>query len=435
MARHGSHRRCIVDGWLAEKVQTQLGILAVPVEQRALGRVGMAGPRLRIDRSSTLPRVHKHPRRLEESNLLTLASPRLESANVCAHRYVCDFVSFLVTPHELSSAFRDAGTLQQGTVLSVEITERMQTPISKLWFLEVVYSPDAVPQLPNRLLLKWAHEQSAAPQRGDPEVVFYRDLAPLLSSPPMAQYLATAPRTSAERWLIIEDLRSTHTNPPWPERPGDIEVHEAVAVLAQIHARWWEAPALGSTIGVPHTETKLRTMVHGFRDHLPAFFNELGDDLPLSDRQVLEAVFNSSLQPWLRLVDPRALTVIHGDAHTWNFLFPRSGQGMPYLVDWQVWHLDLGARDLAFMIALHWDRTARQQLELSLLHRYHEELIKTGIVNYSFDDLFLDYRRCAVRNLTFPILFWSRGLPRSAWRNRLDCALAAYRDLDCAELI
>ena len=74
MARHGSHRRCIVDGWLAEKVQTQLGILAVPVEQRALGRVGMAGPRLRIGRSSTLPRVHKHPRRLEESNLLTLAS-------------------------------------------------------------------------------------------------------------------------------------------------------------------------------------------------------------------------------------------------------------------------------------------------------------------------------------------------------------------------
>src|ERR1043166_4444681 len=89
-------------------------------------------------------------------------------------------VSPPITPHELSSAFRDAGTLQQGTILSVEITERIQTPISNLWFLEVVYSPDAFPNLPNRLLLKWAHEQSAAPERGDPEVVFYRDLAPLL---------------------------------------------------------------------------------------------------------------------------------------------------------------------------------------------------------------------------------------------------------------
>jgi thiamine kinase-like enzyme len=132
-----------------------------------------------------------------------------------------------------------------------------------------------------------------------------------------------------------------------------------VAVLARIHARWWESPALGS-IGALHTETQLRTMVHGFRDQLPAVFHDLGDDLPLCDRQVLELAFNSSLRPWLRLVDPRALTVIHGDAHTWNFLFPRTGQGIPYLIDWQVWHLDVGARDLAFMIALHWDRTTRE---------------------------------------------------------------------------
>ena len=336
---------------------------------------------------------------------------------------------------ELNSALYDAGTLQQGTILDLTITERLKTPISNLWFLEVTYSADASPKLPTRLLLKWAHEQSVAPERGDPEVVFYRDLAPLLPSPPMVQCLAAAPPTSEERWLIIEDLRSSHTNPPWPERPGDKEVHDAVAVLARVHARWWEAPTLGSTVGALHTETKLRTMVHGFRDHLPAFFNDLGEDLPTSDRQVLKTAFNSSLQPWLRLLDQRALTVIHGDAHTWNFLFPRSGHGMPYLIDWQVWHLDIGARDLAFMIALHWDRTVRRQLELSLLHCYHEALINAGISNYSFDDLLLDYRRCLVRNLTFPILFWSRGLPREAWRNRLDCALAAYRDLDCAEVL
>ncbi len=85
--------------------------------------------------------------------------------------------------------------------------------------------------------------------------------------------------------------------------------------------------------------------------------------------------------------------------------------------------------------ALHWDRTARQQLELPLLHFYHEKLIRAGISSYSFDDLLLDYRRCLVRNLTVPILFWSRGQPRESWRYRLDHALAAYRDLECAELL
>jgi len=162
---------------------------------------------------------------------------------------------------------------------------------------------------------------------------------------------------------------------------------------------------------------------------------DLNEDLPGSDRLVLEAVFNSSLQAWLRLLERRALTVVHGDAHPWNFLFPRLGKGVPYLIDWQLWHLDVGPRDLAFLLALHWEPSVRRQLELPLLHLYHEELIKSGISGYSFDELLLDYRRCVVRNLTFPIILWSRGLAREAWRNRLNYALAAYRDLDCAELL
>ncbi|HJP95425.1 MAG TPA: phosphotransferase [Pyrinomonadaceae bacterium] len=339
------------------------------------------------------------------------------------------------TPRELSSALYAAGTLRQGTILTVAITEQIQTPISNLWFLEVDYAAESSPKIPNRLLVKWALEESAAPERGDPEVVFYRELAPSLSSPPMVPCLATAPPTSKHRWLILEDLRSTHSNPPWPKRPTNKQVYEAVAILARLHARWWEAPALGSTIGNLHTDTSLRTMLYGIRAHLPSFFDDLGEDLPPSDRRMLETVFNSSLQPWLRLLEQRALTVIHGDAHTWNFLFPRSGQGTPYLLDWQLWHLDVGARDLAFMIALHWDRSVRQQLELPLLHFYHEELISAGINSYSFDDLLLDYRRCVVRNLTIPIIFWSRGMPREGWRYRLDCALAAYRDLNGAELL
>ena len=230
------------------------------------------------------------------------------------------------TPADLTAALYDAGTLRQGAIVKVTVAKQIKTEISNLWFLEVVYSAGSSPKLPERLLLKWALKESAAPERGDPEVVFYRELAPSLPSPPIVKCLATAPPTSKERWLIIEDLRSSHMNPPWPERPSDKLVHDAVATLAQVHAHWWDAPTLGSTIGLLHTETALRTMVAGFRDLLPGFVDDLGEDLPLSDRLVLEKVFNSSLRPWLRLLDQRALTVIHGDAHTWNFLFPRSGK-------------------------------------------------------------------------------------------------------------
>ena len=342
--------------------------------------------------------------------------------------------SLPTTAAELNSALYSAGTLREGEILSATLTLQFKSTISNLWFLEVVYSENSSPTLPTKLVVKWPIEQSPAPDRGEPEIVFYRELAPAFPSPPMVQCLATAPLTSKYQWLILEDLRSSHTN-PWPLRPSDSAARDAVAVLARLHARYWEAPTLGSTIGTLPTETSLRAMVHGYRDQVPSFIEDLGDDLPLADRLVLEAVFNSSLAPWLRLVDTRALTVIHGDAHTWNFLFPRSGHGLPYIFDWQLWHIDVGPRDLAFMMALHWDRTVREQLELPLLHFYHERLIALGIRNYSFDDLLLDYRRCVVRNLTFPIILWSRGEKREWWRHRLDCALAAYRDLNGADFL
>jgi aminoglycoside phosphotransferase (APT) family kinase protein len=175
-------------------------------------------------------------------------------------------------------------------------------------------------------------------------------------------------------------------------------------------------------------------MVHSIASHLPAFIDTHGGALTIEARKILERVFSSSLKPWLRLTDQRALTIIHGDAHTWNFLFPRS-DGAAYLIDWQTWHVDVGARDLAYLMALHWYPSRRSELERPLLDHYFEGLLEQGVTNYTFDDLWLDYRRCAVRNLTIPIIFWSRGMKPEGWWHRLECALAAYRDLDCDELL
>jgi hypothetical protein len=87
------------------------------------------------------------------------------------------------------------------------------------------------------------------------------------------------------------------------------------------------------------------------------------------------------------------------------------------------------------MIALHLDAVARQRIERRLLETYHGSLIRSGVSDISLDELWLEYRRCVVRNLTFPIIYWRRGFPRERWRYRLDCALAAYRDLNAAELL
>ena len=337
------------------------------------------------------------------------------------------------TAARLSEWLRRSGSLPNGEITEVHLDLEHKAPISTLHFLNVTYSSDAPSDLPRRIVVKSPLIQLS----GDgPEVQFYHDVAPLLARPPIARCLAAMKNSDdGPETIVIEDLRATHDHLPWPLPPAKSQAELAIDALAHVHARYWEAPALGNTIGRHNTEESLTSMVKSVASHLPSFFDKFGDSLSPDVRKVYDRVFASSLKPWLRLTDPRALTIGHGDAHSWNFLFPRSGSGPAYLIDWQLWHIDVGARDLAFLMALHWYPRRRRELESSLLRRYHEALLADGVSNYSLDDLWLDYRRGVVRNLTIPILLWSRGMNTEAWWHRLECALAAYEDLACDELL
>ena len=338
-----------------------------------------------------------------------------------------------ITATTLSGWLRRSGALPSGTVTGVRVELETETTTSTLRCLTVSYSPDAPSDSPCYLVVK--SPSSSDRKANSSELQFYRTLAPILGTPPLVRcYAAIADGDGDQGTLVLEDVRSTHDHPEWPIPPSRNQCEAALDTLARVHAQWWEAPALGNTVGQLHTTESLTTMVQGIAAHLPAFMDTVGDSLTAEARHVYERVFSSSLKPWLRLTDQRALTIIHGDAHTWNFLFPRSGAGAALLIDWQLWHIDVGARDLAFF-TLHWYPSRRRELEQPLLRYYHDCLLKRGVGNYSFDELWVDYRRSVVRNLTIPILFWSRGMNPEGWWHRLECALASYRDLECDELL
>jgi len=336
------------------------------------------------------------------------------------------------TAAKLSRWLRHSGNLSCGTVTQADVDLEHQTEISRLFFLTAAYSADAPADLPRRLVVKTPPVQANAEDYSPSELQFYREVAPVLASPPVVRCLAVVEN---EGTIVLEDLRATHDHPPWPIPPTKDQAEIAIDALAHVHGSYWEAPVLGKTIGRLHTVESLTSMVQGVAALLPAFFDAFADSLPTETREIYERVFASSLKPWLRLIEPHALTIIHGDAHTWNFLFPRAGSGPAYLIDWQLWHIDVGARDLAFLMALHLFPDRRRELETPLLRRYHDSLLAYGVANYSPADLWLDYRRCVVRNLTMPIIFWNRGMKPEGWWRRLECALAAYRDLDCDELL
>ena len=336
----------------------------------------------------------------------------------------------------LSRWLEDCGTIPRGAVAELHIDRRFRTTVSDLVFFSVTYTADAPTDLPRNLVVKSPLHPPTVPDAAVRELEFYRRLGPELGTPPLVRYLTAIEAGDAERGtLILEDIRATHDHLPWPLPPSSAQCELAIDALARVHATWWEAPALGKTVGRLHTAESLRAMVGGIVAYLPGFIAAFGDVIPDATRRVYERVFASSLKPWLRLTDTVALTVAHGDAHAWNFLFPRSGRGPAVLIDWQLWHLDVGARDLAYFMALHWYPGRRRELEVPLLRSYHERLLALGIERYPFDALWLDYRRGVVRNLTIPLLLWSRGMAPEAWWHRLECAVAAYHELECEELL
>ena len=141
-----------------------------------------------------------------------------------------------------------------------------------------------------------------------------------------------------------------------------------------------------------------------------------------------------------RLYTPARLyatyTLVHGDAHVWNVLYPRAGAASGIrLIDWDGWRVGRAASDLAYMMALQWYPARRMRLEAPLLERYHAGLRAHGVIGYGLDRLWEDYRLSVLAHLSTPVWQQSFGLHPSIWWPHLHRILAAFDDLGCAALL
>ena len=241
-----------------------------------------------------------------------------------------------------------------------------------------------------------------------------------------------------EAALLLEDLSPTHTQRPLPIPPSNRLCEMVVESLAQLHAQWWNHPDLGTGIGTALTEEQARQSRARLEGTFPQFVDYLGDALLPAQRGILERTLASSYLTGLaeRLCALRQVTLIHGDAHIGNLMLPRDPLTQRVvLVDWHLWDIHLATFDLAFLIALHWSPARRAALEIPLLRHYHHHLTDFGVENYPWTDFWNDYRRGVILMTLIPIGQFRRGSPAGLIWFGLQDSLAAFSDLDCAELL
>ena len=142
-----------------------------------------------------------------------------------------------------------------------------------------------------------------------------------------------------------------------------------------------------------------------------------------------------------RTRDITGFTLIHGDAGPYNILAPREGERPLYLIDRQPfnWSLTtwLGVYDLIYSMVLRWEVETRRALEMPVLRAYHNEIIRRGIHDYSWEQLRHDYRLCVPMGVYVATEHCRDGINQKwvwNWLPMLQRSLAACDDLDCRAL-
>jgi thiamine kinase-like enzyme len=339
----------------------------------------------------------------------------------------------------VTSALRRAGVLGEGQVRTVELEEPRDTILSHIVRLKLSYDGSAA-GAPASLILKTARSDRMDPAwlAGRQEVAFYTEIAPRLPPGLVPRCFDAAWDANTNAWhLLLEDLAATHLiATAWPLPPNLHQCEIIVGSLARIHAEWWDNPALGVSVGTWLDADALAQRRQAFAAHLARFIDQHGDRLPVERRELYQRLADAAPRLAQRYLSRRNVTVTHGDAHVWNFLLPRdAGADDARLFDWDSWHIDVGAGDLAYMIALHWYPDRRQRYERHLLDRYHDALLARGVKGYDRRALDDDYRLSVLTRIVTPVWQAALNIPPVIWWSHLERIFLAVDDLDCRDLL
>ncbi len=314
-------------------------------------------------------------------------------------------------------------------VVEVAIERSFATVLSHIFRLRLTYDRDTS-DAPATLILKAGlADRPGGPWRpGQREVAFYRQVAAETPGGTLLRCFDAHADAETGTWhILVEDLTDTHrTATSWPLPPAFEQAEAIVRAQARFHAAWWGDPRLGATIGTL-AEPALEKMAQQFSN----FAKDFGDRLPVGRRELHDRLIRSAPRLLAR-EQPR--TIIHGDAHTWNCFLPKAG-GEARLFDWDAWRVDHASDDLAYLMAVHWYPDLRRVFERPLLDRYHDELLRGGVANYTRDTLVEDYRVSVLWQVARAIWQHSINIPPVIWWNNLERLHLAVDDLDCAALL
>jgi hypothetical protein len=344
-----------------------------------------------------------------------------------------------LSPAYLTDVLRRCGALGDGQVSEVTLESSSAKLVSRIIRVRLTY--DGHPNgAPDGLLLKTALIGGAidAPDAGRKEVAFYNEVATATLPGLLPRCFEASWDPEAKTWhLLLEDLTDSHfVVTVWPVPPTVEQCGRIVDTYARFHASWWNDPRLGASIGTVLDAATLNAFLGALSGWFESFVDRLGDRLSPERLRLYERFIAAAPRLLAHDHSRLNLTVVNGDAHVWNLLYPREpSSGDVRLIDWSAWRIDTATDDLAYMMAVHWYPERRRRLEEPLLDRYHATLVAHGVTGYDRKALAEDYRLSVLWQLTTPVWQAEHKLPPLIWWSHLERILLAVDDLGCRNFL
>ena len=312
-------------------------------------------------------------------------------------------------------------------VAEVAITERIDNLASKVRFSVAFQGAGRTDGLDAFCVKGYFLPESASwCNLGQLEVLFYRDLAPLVDVEVPLCVHAAIDADTGHGMIIMRDLVEADCTFLTAMSAYSVDqVSQTLGELAKLHhsdptsnlsGTDWLAPRLDGYLGVMSQERLQELLDDGRAADLPPEIVDAGR---------IRSAF-STLAKW---ASKNPDSVIHGDAHAGNLYLTPSGK--PGLIDWQVLQLGPWVLDVAYHVAAVLDVEDRERNERSLLNDYLSNRTSMGDDMPSIDDAWDMYRNA----LAYGFYMWSIThrveVPiRNMFFKRLDSAVAHHETLN-----
>jgi hypothetical protein len=215
------------------------------------------------------------------------------------------------------------------------------------------------------------------------EVAFYRN-ASNRNGPLPACYLAVYDKAGGWFTLVLSDIVAAVVGDQI-RGCSDLQARLGIRALAELHAPMFNDAAEGRR-GYANQRNPLNQSLMSVL--LPTFLDRYADRIAADHAQVCRT-FVAALDGWA--ADRRApFGLVHGDYRLDNLLF---GADSCTVVDWQTVSWGPVMTDVAYFLGSSLVVADRRAQERELVRFYHDELVRRGVGNFTWEQCWAGYRR------------------------------------------